>query len=219
MRRFFMLLLTAFAFSSSLFSQLITDDEFDNAEEKDLPDVKLKDRSRWLFDQGWFSKDGLPMYNAIIEVDSTLSTDQVYVSAYQTIVSSFYDSNTVTKLNDREAGSFIVEGLCRVYGSTPTMPGGLWCTCVQIRVDVKKGKVRIIAIPQYIKQTWFAYGLKEKTLPIFDAPYTSGYSKAVGSSRVSAKVYLRTYIWVKIIMDRLQKHVTDGASGIENDDW
>lgn len=212
------------------FSQLITDDEFDKAEEKYLPDVKLKDRSKWLFDQGWFTKDGLPMYNIVIPVDTNLTTDQVYVSAYQTIISSFHDVNNVTKLtdsyntkpetklNDREAGAFVVEGSYKVTSAMEF--GGLCLIRLQIRFDIKKGKVRCICIPQYIqrlKSGWVGFQMKPE--PIFEKPYTEGYKKAVGSTRFRAKVYLRTYIWTKIIMDRLEKHITDGASGIENDNW
>lgn len=222
MKKFILSLLFSFTALNIAYSQLITEKEFDEAEEKYLPDVKLKERSHWLFNQGWFSNEGLPMYSTIIEVDTSLTKDQIWVSAYQTIISSFNEPNVITKLNDREAGSFIVEGLFWGWGvSLSSYTGGMSYVACQIRVDIKKGKVRCIAIPQYILQKWIdGYGQTfEGKQPIFKKPYTEGYDKAIGKTRSSAKIYLRTYIWTQIIMDRLAKHVTVGASGIENDDW
>ena len=219
MKQFILSLLFTFSAFNIAYSQIITEKEYDEAEEKYLPDVKLKERSKWLFEQGWFSVDGLPMYNTIIKVDSSLTKDQIFVSAFQTIVSSFRDANVVTKLKDREAGSFIVEGFFWVYGAIT--PYTAECdVCCQLRVDIKPGKVRVISIPQYVKTKKLVYGrIVEGQHPVFDEPYTEGYKKSVGRTRYSAKVYLRTYIWTKILMDRMEKHVTTGASGIENEDW
>ena len=137
---------------------------------------------------------------------------------FKQLLSSYNDANIVTKLKDREAGSFIIEGNFWTWGNINLL--GEYDVCCQIRVDVKKGKVRCISIPQYVIYRYYQYGrIQESKGPIFKKPYSEGYDKSVGSSRISAKIYLRTYIWTKIIMDRLTKHVTAGASGIENDDW
>lgn len=175
-------------------------------------------------------KNNAITYTQVIEAEGK-SKAELYVLLNYWFTATFNDANSVIKLNDKELGTIIAQGL---VSDVAQHVGGSNSYNVSIRpvikCDIKDGKIRVTySLPYYsvvrmVGGGWIsAFGSSNNVPTRSDENWVLDkcfpFAKKDSHKKTSCKALVMAHAYSNVIMDKIEEVVKNGLVGNENSNW
>lgn len=217
MRKLMWILIGVFHFGAYSHAQIIRLGELEEYAKERYGDT-WKEAAMNLKKEVQLDSNGALAYSNIIDSPGK-SASELYVLLNYWFVNTFNDANSVVQLNDKELGVIIATGY---LPKIARHDGGISDYSVAInpviRIDIKNERVKVdytvpyYAITEYLGQ----YGSRDSKWAI-DNCYP--FKQKDKQKNTSSKALVMAHAYSKVIMDRIESVVRNGAVGDESQDW
>ena len=154
------------------------------------------------------------------ETSDTLSKDEIYNRAYSYFVYNYVSGESVIQLSDMPNGIIVAKGLYPSVHSDVSLIYRNIDAYHILRIDVKKGKARIIlSLTQYKYTASDGKGAPNVSNMIISQTYPFN-EKGIFKTFMS-KAFVKTYDKAMATLDALEKAIKEGntSKSIENNGW
>ena len=209
----------------SLDAQVMRAEELENYAKEKYGD-KWTEAAENLGKELSLDKNNSLSYSQVIEAEGK-TKDELYVALNYWFTATFNDANSVIKLNDKEVGSIIAEGL---VSNIASHAGGLSSYDVSIRpiikVDIREGRIRVTYIIQYYdisKGTGIIAAMGGGHTKLGNEKWTLEecfpFTEKDKHKKASSKALVMAHAYSNVIMDKIEEAVKNGLVGNEDEDW